>query len=107
MGAKSVPSSLPECFVALERILSKDQIHALKICKKEDLVMHHFGLGTWMRNAWGLWHESPLAQDLVKRGVEHPDNMSGYILEAFHKHLQSGQEPKGDEDSRQGIFDLK
>lgn len=106
MNANHIPSSLPECFVALERIMTKEQLRDFKGYQKKDLIMHHFGLGTWLRNAWGLWHESALAQDLIKRGVEHPDDMSGYILDAFHKHLQSAQAPKGDEKMKQGDFNF-
>jgi hypothetical protein len=109
MSADFIPSNLEECFVALEKILSPEQLHQLRTCKKEDLALYHFGLGTWMRNTWRLWHNTPLAQDLVKRGVKHPDDMSGFILEAFHKHLQSIKEiKKTDADSKlEGIVGIK
>jgi hypothetical protein len=94
MNINFVPSTLPECFVALERVLPKEKLLELKSCKKKDLIMYHMGLGMWMRNSWGLWHGSALAEDLAKRGVDHPDDMSGYIIEAFWKHLKAIKEPK-------------
>ena len=83
-----VPKNLEECFVVLEERLSEVQLEAFKQLKSEEVSGCHFGIGMWMRNTWGLWHESDLAKDLNQRGVSHPDEMSGYILNEFHKYLQ-------------------
>jgi hypothetical protein len=43
----------------------------------------HFGLGMWIRNNWGLWQQGPLYHSMTDFGLEHPDDMSGAILEGF------------------------
>lgn len=43
----------------------------------------HMGGGMAMRNQWGLWHDSVLAQHFKTRfGLGHADDMSAIILEA-------------------------
>lgn len=43
----------------------------------------HHGFGMHMRNGWGLWHDSPLAQHFkTTYGLGHADDMSGMILAA-------------------------
>jgi len=81
------PKNLEECFVVLKQKLSKQQLDEFKKLKDDDLIQCHFGLGMWMRNSWGLWHGGDLSKDLERRGVNHPDDMSGYIIREFHRHL--------------------
>jgi hypothetical protein len=47
------------------------------------MVRFHFTAGLAMRNGWGLWTNSPLAQHLKSFGIQHPDDMSGAILETL------------------------
>jgi hypothetical protein len=49
------------------------------------------GLGMWLRNNLGLWWDCPLTRYFNARGVEHADNMSGAILDAYWRHLQGAQ----------------
>lgn len=47
-----------------------------------EIPMLHHTVGMQLRNHWGLWHGSELAQDFVKSfGLTHADDMSGYLLE--------------------------
>lgn len=84
-----VPRDLNECFVELERMLHPDLVKKIKSGTEDDLVGYHFNLGLWMRNNWGLWGNSRLAQYLRRTGISHPDNMSGFILVSFWKHLNN------------------
>jgi hypothetical protein len=47
----------------------------------------HFGLGMNLRNEWGLWYDSPLAQYFNSIGIYNADDMSGIILESYHRLL--------------------
>ena len=47
------------------------------------MIEYHMGLGLWLRNNWGLWHESRLARYFDQLGIYHADDMSGLILETF------------------------
>ncbi len=82
-----IPKNLDECFVVLKKKFSQQQLDEFKAIKDEDLVQYHFGIGMWMRNSWGLWQGSDLAKDLERRGITHPDDMSGYIIREFHRYL--------------------
>lgn len=92
-----VPETLEECFVELEKFLSEEELEGFKATKEDDLVgCCHFGLGMWIRNNWGLWHDSPLVRYFKGIGVDHPDDMSAIILTSFHRYL-NGKEIKLEE----------
>lgn len=47
----------------------------------EGVAGAHHGYGMAMRNGWGLWHDSELAQHFkTTYGLGHADDMSGLIL---------------------------
>lgn len=49
--------------------------------KENSAVSAHHGFGTALRNEWGLWHDSELAQHFkTQYGLGHADDMSGLIL---------------------------
>ena len=50
----------------------------------------------YLRNNWGLWRNSKLAENLFKMGIFHPDDMSGIILDSYQRKLK-GEEIKLDE----------
>jgi Domain of unknown function (DUF6794) len=64
-----------------------------------DAQMMHHGFGTWIRNTYGLWHDNPLTErwrtdksshdirDGVDYSEDHPDQMSGHIIEALWRRL--------------------
>lgn len=56
----------------------------------------HHGFGMYLRNNWGLWRNSKLAENLFKMGIFHPDDMSGIILDSYQRKLK-GEEIKLDE----------
>jgi hypothetical protein len=45
------------------------------------------GLGTWLRNNWGLWGGSRLAKWFNNRGIQHPEDMSGILLTSLWRSL--------------------
>ncbi len=85
-----VPKDLDECFVELKRLLKPAEIEEIRSSNEDDMILHHFGLGMWMRNNWGLWGGSRLAEWFSERGLMiHPDTMSGIILTSFWRHLNN------------------
>ena len=78
-----VPKTVEEAISTLEKILSDEDREYL--LKNGAISMHH-SLGTWIRNEWGLWTDSELKNELKKKGFEHPDDMSNYIIEEFIKY---------------------
>jgi hypothetical protein len=40
-----------------------------------------------MRNNWNLWTKSRLKRYFNRKGIYHPDDMSGIILKSYYRHL--------------------
>ena len=86
---RDMPHNLEECFAELRRVLTPEQIEEFKSKKHlgELIGTYHMFLGKWMRNSWGLWHNSQLAEYFQEMGVREPDDMSTRILVGFYGHL--------------------
>jgi hypothetical protein len=83
-----IPKNLEECFLELNKLLKTKDIEEIKNLKsKEEMGMYHFGLGMWLRNNWSLWGGSRLQQYFIKKNIEHPDHMSGLILNYYYDWL--------------------
>ena len=88
MDTVSVPKDLSECFVQLNKLLSDSlKVKAKALNEKEFTARMHLSLGTWMRNNWGLWQGSRLSRYFNKKGIYHPEDMSGVILTSYYRHL--------------------
>jgi len=48
---------------------------------------YHFSTGLAIRNNWNLWQGSRLSHYFHRKGIKHPDDMSGIILTSFHRQL--------------------
>lgn len=86
-GQAYIPTDLEDCFAELQRLLPKDLLQTMRDAKEADMVRYHHGLGTRLRNDWGLWRGSRLSAYFNKLGIHHPDDMSGIILTSFWRHL--------------------
>src|SRR5215212_2676940 len=54
---------------------------------EREMGKYHHGLGTRLRNEWGLWRTGPLYEHLYALGLRHPDDMSATILTSFWRRL--------------------
>lgn len=84
-----IPENLDDSFVQLKKLLKPEDIEKMKAGTEDDMSQYHFGLGMWIRNNWGLWGGSRLAKWFNAEGIEHPDDMSGIILNSFWRHLNA------------------
>ncbi|MBR6899941.1 MAG: hypothetical protein IKN29_06585 [Bacteroidales bacterium] len=80
-----IPTDLPDCIRQLDSMLSAEDKAYIRT---EGAAAVHFSLGMWMRNNWGLWRGSQLQTYFIDNGIQHPDNMSGVILDCYVKHLR-------------------
>jgi len=80
-----VPKTVDEAISTLEKILSEEDREYLL---KNGAISMHDSLGRWIRNEWGLWTGSELKDELMSmnKGLNHPDDMSNYIIEEFIKY---------------------
>jgi hypothetical protein len=92
---KRWPKSIDEAVQMLLARLSEEDKETIKNTHPYDLAKYHHGLGTYIRNEFGLWKDSPLVPKNPYTGqrVLHPDDVSGIILRALHKALNPGKEP--------------
>ena len=86
---EGVPKTLDEAVDALIAGSEPEAIAGVRRGEFDPTRLHH-GLGTGIRNGWGLWQHSPLARWFYARGVYHADDMSGIILDAV-KHRVRGE----------------
>ena len=84
-----IPKDLDDCFAELKKMLSKEEVEKMKNGREDDMSLYHHGLGTWLRNNWGLWSGSRLSKWFNEKGIRHPNNMSGIILVSFWRHLDN------------------
>jgi hypothetical protein len=85
---KGKPSTLEECYDHLDKIFDDTSKYTFKMFPEKIAVSRlHHGLGTWIRNEWGLWRNSNLKKYFENMGVFHPDDMSGIILTSYHRKL--------------------
>lgn len=97
--SQNAPVSLKDGMEKLKNDLSEKDIETFKSLKEEDSVGMHFGFGMGLRNSWGLWHNTKIAQYLYSRGVFHPDSMSGVIIRSFMKYIR-GEDYKLEADNK-------
>lgn len=87
-----IPRDLAECFQQIDAIWSDSIKNEIKeLTENEFAAKTHFGFGRWIRNNWGLWGGSRLKKYFNEMGIYHPDDMSGIILDSYHRYL-SGKE---------------
>src|SRR5918992_416695 len=60
-GGFYVPRDLQDAFLELRRMLHPSFITEFR-ASEDRIIEHHFGLGLWMRNNWGLWAGGRLAK---------------------------------------------
>lgn len=82
------PETLEEAFEKLDAMFDTPEEREELI--KNGPVPYHMGLGMWMRNNWGLWSgDSGIAKQLKEEyRLQHPDDMSGLILESYWLRIQ-------------------
>ena len=91
-----IPANIDEAMVELDgEILSyEDREYLMSLSEEEFLCDTHHTLGAYLRNAWGLWFNSRLAQHLRALGISHPDDMSAYILATYYCHWHNLELPE-------------
>lgn len=87
------PTTPEEAIQVLDAMLPEEDKEYLRTEKNAAIKCHH-SLGRWIRNNWGLWAEEPneLKTHFINKGVTHPDDMSGEILDAYVEYLKSNEQ---------------
>jgi len=96
------PHTLSETVAILTAELPERERTVLAGTLKEDLVRFHHGLGTYIRNRFGLWGANPALRAACK--VSHPDDASAVILRALRDHLRNTRPGGRELDYLEGIL---
>ena len=86
------PHSLSETVAILSAELGEPERSVVAGTLEQDLSRFHDGLGTYIRNHFGLW--GPNLALVAACKVDHPDDASAVILRALRDHLR-GTRPNG------------
>lgn len=82
-----IPVDIEDCFTELNKMLPGELIDKMSEGTESEMINYHHGLGTWIRNNWGLWSDSKLSQYFNSLEIFHPDDMSSIILNSYWKRL--------------------
>ncbi len=83
-----IPMDIHDAIREIDGMMDETRKHEITGMTQEEFTgLAHLSLGIGLRNEWGLWSESRLAEYFNGLGIYHPDNMSGIILVRYHRHL--------------------
>ena len=92
--AQEMPATVDAAVHRLLAMLPEADKVGIAAKSQDELIELHFGLGTWIRNNFGLWQgNAALAQDA---GTNEPDDIAGVIIEALWNHLRGDESNRGD-----------
>jgi len=83
-----IPKDLKDTFVELDKLLTQNNRDEFRTALP---TTYHMGLGTTLRNRWGLWTNSRLREYFLDLGVTHPDDMSSIILDGYYNYLNGDE----------------
>jgi hypothetical protein len=86
-GEIKIPKDLPAALTELRKMLPPELLSRMQANPEDDMILYHHGLGTWLRNNWGLWKGSQLSEYFNQLGIFHPDDMSGIVLDSMWREL--------------------
>ncbi|MEI7527223.1 MAG: DUF6794 domain-containing protein [Mariniphaga sp.] len=87
-----IPKDLEDCFNQIDSFWNDSTKQVVKGWNEAEFsVRIHMGFGMWMRNNWQLWGGSRLSKYFNDKGIFHPDDMSGIILNSYHRHLTNSE----------------
>ena len=91
--AEELPATVDAAVRRLLAMLPEADKAEIAAKSQDQLIELHFGLGTWIRNNFGLWQgNAALAQDA---GSNDPDDIAGVIIEALWNHLRGAESKRG------------
>lgn len=83
-----IPKDLEDCIKQINSFWADSTKLKMKnLTENEFSGRLHLGFGMWMRNNWQLLGGSRLSKYFNDKGVYHPDDMSGIILDSYLRNL--------------------
>jgi hypothetical protein len=107
IGDQYIPKDLGDAFLELDKELPEvDRTEMAALKSRKDMITYHHGLGTWLRNNWGLWGGSRLQKYFTDKGILHPDDMSSVVLFYYWDWLKGNKDSwkEWEKNPKQKIF---
>lgn len=83
-----IPKDLEDCFDQINSFWADStRLKIKELTESEFSGRLHHSFGMWMRNNWQLWGGSRLSNYFNEKGIYHPDDMSGIILDSYYRNL--------------------
>ncbi len=83
-----IPKDIYSAFKEMDHMLSPRIKREMASGGEKESAKYYFGLGAWIRNNWVLRSGSDLSGWFNSKGIHHPDDMSGIILESYCRYLR-------------------
>ena len=80
------PQTVDQAVGVLLGLLPDDEKTKIAAISQDDLAAVHLGLGTWIRNNFGLWSQNRGLLESAR--AQAPDNAAVVIIEALWRRLQ-------------------
>jgi len=88
-----IPKDLEDAFQEFVNLSPEDALADFSKAEEEVVTKKlHFGIGRWMIVNWNFYEGSRLSHHLRGIGLQHPDDMAGFLIRFFHQKL-NGKEP--------------
>ncbi len=91
--AQNYPKTVSECVDSILVVLPLQDKALVKHTLHKNIIMFHHGMGTWIRNRYGLWgqNDSLLIQCAKLKNTDsiHPDDASVIIIDSLWNRLQN------------------
>jgi hypothetical protein len=83
-----IPKDVPDAFTQLNRLIEEPSKAKFKTMTEEEAAKKlFFSLGRWITHNWGLYEGSRLSYHIQQMGIHHPDDMTRFIIIAYHRSL--------------------
>ena len=83
-----IPYDLGDCFVQLNKLISREAKGQFKAAPEQVVAKKlHYSLGRWIWHNWGFYGGSRLSVYLNKVGIDHPEDMSTFLIITYHRYL--------------------
>jgi hypothetical protein len=85
INEQNIPTTLNECYIALNNLLSDEIKQDIKLSSVNDLIKYHMNLGMWIRNNW--IRRGSIGTLFLQNGPRHMDDISQAIIIGYHYYL--------------------
>nr|MBS0037354.1 hypothetical protein [Saprospiraceae bacterium] len=83
-----IPSDIEDAIEELKGISSREALDKFKRAPEEEIAKKlFFGVGKWITSNWQFYEGSRFSHYLRDAGISHPDDMTIFVLESLHRHL--------------------